>query len=136
MVVNYVATAALAVFIIIVYYVTIHDPSLDPFDATKERALSDPPNPLDDLLLRVLRSGPAYISKHVLGSRQLLSPRARFKLERVLIKVNYIRSRNTAHVVSPLYRKICIAWAPELILPRSLLSNLADAHTYNSAFCL
>lgn len=49
-------------------------------------------NPLDDFLLKWLRSGPVYISKRVLGSRKLLSPRARSRLERVLIKVRYARS--------------------------------------------
>ncbi|KAJ5523842.1 hypothetical protein N7494_010492 [Penicillium frequentans] len=97
-VVNYVATAALAVLIIFVYYVTIHDPSIDPFNTTRGGALSDRHNPLDDLLLRCLRSGPAYISKHVLGSRQILSPRAWSQLERVLIKVKSIHSGHTSHI--------------------------------------
>lgn len=88
-------TAALAVLIIIVYYVAIYDPLVDPFDADADAdtaqggAVWDHINPLDDFLLGWLRSGPAYISKLVLGSRKLLSPRARSRLERVLIKVRY-----------------------------------------------
>lgn len=89
MIVNYVATAGLAVLMVIVYYVTVYDSSIDPFDTAREGALSDHLNPLDDLLLRWLRSGPAYISKRLLGSPKVLSPRARSRLERVLIKVYY-----------------------------------------------
>lgn len=98
--ISYILTAALAVFIIIVYYVVVYDPLVDPFDAdadagadaAQEGAMRDHINPLDDFLLRWLRSGPAYISKQGLGSRKLLSPRARSRLERVLIKVRYARS--------------------------------------------
>ncbi|KAJ5425446.1 hypothetical protein N7465_000516 [Penicillium sp. CMV-2018d] len=95
-VISYITTAALAVLIIIVYYVTVYDPSVDPFDAdadaAQEGAMWDHVNPLDDFLLRWLRSRPAYISKRVLNSRKLLSPRARCRLERVLIKCLLIMS--------------------------------------------
>ncbi|KAJ5967207.1 hypothetical protein N7501_003455 [Penicillium viridicatum] len=95
-VISYITTAALAVLIIIVYYLTVYDPSVDPFDAdadaAQEGAMWDHINPLDDLLLRLLRSGPAYTSKWVLGSRKFLSPRARCRLERVLIKCLLIMS--------------------------------------------
>lgn len=87
MIINYVVTAGLAVLIIILYYVTVYDPSIDPFDATRERTLSVRPNPLDDFILVWLRSGPAYIAKRFLGSRPPFSPRTRFQLESVLIKV-------------------------------------------------
>ncbi|OQD91487.1 hypothetical protein PENSOL_c053G11279 [Penicillium solitum] len=99
-VISYILTAALAVFIIIVYYVVVYDPLVDPFDAdadadadaAQEGAMRDHINPLDDFLLKWLRSGPAYISKQGLGSRKLLSPRARSRLERVLIKCLLIMS--------------------------------------------
>ncbi|KAJ5178691.1 hypothetical protein N7492_001901 [Penicillium capsulatum] len=85
-VINYVVTAGLAVFIIFLYYVTVYDPSTDPFDAVQEGAPSERPNPLDDFLLKWLRSGPAYIAKRFLDSRQVLSFRTKAQLERVLIK--------------------------------------------------
>ncbi|CAI7656863.1 unnamed protein product [Penicillium crustosum] len=97
-VVSYISTAGLAVFIIIVYYVVVYDPLVDPFnadadaDTAQECATWDHVNPLDDFLLRWLRSGPAYISKQVLGSRKLLSPRARSRLDGVLIKCLLIMS--------------------------------------------
>ncbi|KAJ5922724.1 hypothetical protein N7516_010427 [Penicillium verrucosum] len=96
-VVSYISTAALAVLIIIVYYLTVYDPWVDPFenadpDAAQEGLMWDQINPLDDFILGLLRSGPAYISKRVLDSRKLLSPRARSRLERVLIKCLLVMS--------------------------------------------
>lgn len=110
MVVNYVATSGLTVLIIVVYFVTVYDPSIDPFDA----APVDRPNSLDYFWLKWLQSGPAYISKRTLGRRQLLSPRARSQLERLLIKV-------------------CI-FLPEIHDPPC--DQLLTRYTWESAFCL
>ncbi|KAJ5685497.1 hypothetical protein N7536_008116 [Penicillium majusculum] len=57
---NYVATAGIAVSLILVYFFVIYDPALDPFRNTGE----DPPNPLfrpnpvDKIFLRTLRNIP------------------------------------------------------------------------------
>lgn len=75
-------------FIIILDYITVYDPSIDPFGAVQGAALSAHLNPLDDFLLEWLQSGAAYISKLLLGSQKKMSFRARSRLERVLTKVH------------------------------------------------
>ncbi|KAJ5177784.1 uncharacterized protein N7500_000483 [Penicillium coprophilum] len=66
---NYVATAGFAVLLIIIYFLVIYDPALDPFRKTDQDPLyqSFRPNPVDDLVLRTVR----HIPKQLLGARKV-----------------------------------------------------------------
>ena len=86
MVVNYVATAGLSALIIVIYYVAVHDPSVDPFEKAREKTPTTRPNSVDDSLLTGLRSGPRYLMKCILGSHQVKT-HSNVRLERTLVKV-------------------------------------------------
>ncbi|OQE44769.1 hypothetical protein PENCOP_c002G05954 [Penicillium coprophilum] len=66
---NYVATAGLAVLLIIIYFLVIYDPALDPFRKTDQDPLNQSfrPNPVDELVLRTVR----HIPKQLLGARKV-----------------------------------------------------------------
>lgn len=71
---------------ITIYYVAVHDPSVDPFEKAKEKAPPTRPNPVDDFLLKGLRSGSRYLMKRILGSHQIKT-HFNVRLEQVLVKV-------------------------------------------------
>lgn len=81
-IINYVATAGIAVLLIIIHFFVIYEPTRDPFRRTDQ----DPsnqwfhPNPVDKIILRTLR----HIAKGLMGARQV---HANAQVERSFIKV-------------------------------------------------
>ena len=84
MIVNYIATAAIAVLVIIVYYIAVYEPALDAFSKLGQMDTPVPfrPNPVDVVLLRWIR----HVPRKMLGNRQV-SVRRRARLESTFIKV-------------------------------------------------
>jgi hypothetical protein len=91
---NYIATAGIAVLIILIYYFTVYQPSQDPFERVDQSGFPFRPNPVDEIFLRGLRRGPTYVLRRILRSRQI-SPRAGARLEKIFVKVgcNEVSSR-------------------------------------------
>ncbi|KAJ5952101.1 uncharacterized protein N7479_010514 [Penicillium vulpinum] len=66
---NYVATAGIAVLLIIIYFFVGYEPALDPFRKTDQDTLNQSfrPNPIDEIILRTVR----YIPKRLMGARKV-----------------------------------------------------------------
>ncbi|KAJ5546756.1 hypothetical protein N7494_004341 [Penicillium frequentans] len=64
-VINYIATAGIAVFITVVYYVFVYQPSQGPFGKTDGNTLACIPNPVDELFLGWLRHWSGCLLKSV-----------------------------------------------------------------------
>lgn len=79
-VVGYIATAGIAVLIVNVYYLAIHQPSQDPFENADEASRNFRPNPVDAAVLTLLRR------KLMLCKNGLIFP-ARARLEGFFLKV-------------------------------------------------
>lgn len=84
MIINYIATAAIAVLVIIVYYIAVYEPALDASSKLGHMDTPVPfrPNPVDVVLLRWLR----HLPRKMLGNRQV-TVRKRARLESTFIKV-------------------------------------------------
>jgi hypothetical protein len=85
-VINYLATASLALLIILIYYFVPYQPSRNPFDTSDPGSLPFCPNPIDDIVLRVLRRWPTKLLRRFLGSHRI-SPGISARLEKGLVKV-------------------------------------------------
>jgi hypothetical protein len=85
---NYVATASIAVLIIIVYYLGVYQPSHDPFDKGDQIDDTFRPNPVDEVFLQAVRWGPKRFLRCTLESRRM-SPNFRIRLEQTFIKVGF-----------------------------------------------
>jgi hypothetical protein len=86
-VVNYLATTSLALLIILIYYFIAHQPSRNPFDTSDQDSLSFRPNPIDDIVLRVLRRRSTKLLRRFLGSHRM-SAGISARLEKVLVEVS------------------------------------------------
>ncbi|KAJ5356129.1 hypothetical protein N7517_010738 [Penicillium concentricum] len=66
---NYVATAAIAVLLIIIYFFVVYEPALDPFRKTDQDPLDESfrPKPIDRMILRTVR----HIPKRLMGARKV-----------------------------------------------------------------
>ncbi|KAJ5696149.1 hypothetical protein N7536_006561 [Penicillium majusculum] len=67
---NYVATAGIAVLLIIIYFFVVYDPALDPFRKTDQDSSNHSfrPNPVDEIILRTVR----HIPKRLMGDRKCI----------------------------------------------------------------
>ncbi|KAJ6049734.1 Methylthioribulose-1-phosphate dehydratase [Penicillium canescens] len=84
-IINYIATAGLSILIIPIYYVTVYDPSHDPFDKAGEKTILARSNPVDNFILGGLRSGTRYLLKHLRSNQ--MRPHASVRIANILIKV-------------------------------------------------
>ena len=84
-IINYVATAGLAILLIMVYYVMIHEPANDPFRVNGQGVgeLSRP-NPVDRVFLQSLRGALKHIP--LIKSVRFRTNR---KIELFFLKVSY-----------------------------------------------
>ncbi|CAI7669265.1 unnamed protein product [Penicillium viridicatum] len=66
---NYVATAGIAVLLIVIYFFVVYNPALDPFRKTDQDSLNPSfrPNPVDQIILRTAR----HIPKRLMGDRKV-----------------------------------------------------------------
>ncbi|KAJ5496687.1 hypothetical protein N7463_008674 [Penicillium fimorum] len=66
---NYVGTAVIAVLLIIIYFLVVYDPALDPFRKTDQDPLNESfrPNPIDTIILRTVR----HIPNRLMGARKV-----------------------------------------------------------------
>ncbi|KAJ6052295.1 Methylthioribulose-1-phosphate dehydratase [Penicillium canescens] len=89
-IINYIATAGLSILIIPIYYVTVYDPSHDPFDKAGEKTILARSNPVDNFILGGLRSGTRYLLKHLRSNQ--MRPHASVRIANILIKCILVMS--------------------------------------------
>lgn len=85
MVINYLASACIAVVIAFIYYSFVYQPSQDPFGKTDESAPTFVSNPVDELYLGWLRRWTEPFIRCV--KPDWVKPHISKRLERIFIKV-------------------------------------------------
>lgn len=86
MTVNYIVTAGLSILVITIYYLTVYEPSDDPFDKAEKETILSRCNPVDNLILGGVRSVARWLLKNLVGSDRV-AHRLIVRIEKILIKV-------------------------------------------------
>lgn len=97
-IINYVGLAVFAVLLLIIYFLTIYDPSADPFKRKEDVHSPLPGNPIDKVVLGFLRS----ISRKCLVKSGCSLPKwfNEARIESLIIKVTPTVKRPVAHIAN------------------------------------
>ncbi|CAG8129941.1 unnamed protein product [Penicillium nalgiovense] len=82
---NYIASASIALLVIIIYYLGVFQPSHDPFEKGDQIDDLFRPNPVDEVFLRAVRWAPRRILRRTLKSRRM-GPHSSIRLQQTFIK--------------------------------------------------